>query len=103
MDRNILEKCPPPVSKELFLGGIPIHCTLGIQIINKVKISQYLSQFGEVISCRLAYSKKGILRGYGFAELATLEQSLKAIGKYHSIKGKKVSFYKFNTCLAFVN
>jgi RNA recognition motif-containing protein len=53
-------------------------------------VKEYLSQFGPLLNCRLAFFKNGNLKGFGFAEFENPADSLKACGKNHLLNGKKV-------------
>lgn len=51
---------------------------------------EYLKKFGPLKYCRMAMTKNGFLKGYGFAEFLTEEDAKKACGKNHVLRNKKV-------------
>jgi len=78
---------------EVFIGGLPLNTTTGkkeclLFIMCSEEVKAYLTKFGPLLNCRLAFYKKGNLKGFGFAEFQNPADSLKACGKNHTINGK---------------
>ena len=74
------------MAKNLFVGSLPFSVTEGA-------LSQLFAQFGQVISAKIISDRySGQSRGFGFVEMATDEEALKAIEKLnnYNLEGRNI-------------
>ena len=74
------------MAKNLFVGSLPFSVTEGA-------LSQLFAQFGQVISAKIISDRySGQSRGFGFVEMSTDEEALKAIEKLnnYNLEGRNI-------------
>jgi len=70
-------------TRKLFVGGIPIACTLE-------DVKEYFAQFGQIVDASVQMTREGRSRGFGFVTFESEEVASLVLSKPHSIQHKAI-------------